>query len=59
MQRIPAPVHPAVERARRIEELRQRGAQRTPAQAAEAIDLLAAEVADLRRRLDDFAAGRS
>lgn len=57
-EQITAPEHPRTKALARVEELRQRGNQRTPAQAAELIDLLATRVEDLERRLDEFAAGR-
>lgn len=55
---ITAPADPATKALARVEELRTKGTQRTPAQAAELIDLLAARVTDLEARLDEFAAGR-
>lgn len=57
-EQITAPVDPSAQQATRLRDLATKGARRTPAEAAEAIDLLAARVTDLEARLDAFAAGR-
>lgn len=58
MKRIAAPRDPASTARARVAELAGRGGQRTPAQTAELIDLLAGRVADLEQRLERLAAGR-
>lgn len=56
--RVEAPANPAVTRAQRAADLKAKGSKRTPAEAAELIDVLTARVDDLEHRLDQFAAGR-
>lgn len=55
---IAAPLDARAKAIVRVAELNKRGNQRTPAQAAELLDLLADRVADLEARLNEFAAGR-
>jgi hypothetical protein len=49
---ITAPIDPSYERAARSRELAARGAQRTPAQNAELLDLAIARIDDLEARLN-------
>jgi hypothetical protein len=50
--KITAPANPAVAQAARLRVLAAKGAKRTPAEASEALDLLAARVAELEARLN-------